>query len=183
MQAKIQTNIKNKTIELDDEEDHLETMNAHILNRRFPDAPLKPNLSFRPLSTKYDPFPIPKPDTSAQLSKQYLQHYVETNFAPVHSNGPVQSCDTHIKMENELMGKNVPLHRGDLDIKHIPHQKSDMYSNNNIQNVLMNVNVLDSTISPSPYVANTPVTANRIPANIGTETFHNHTRVQLRQLQ
>ena len=39
-------------------DDYLQKMNDDILNRRFPDVELKPNLDTRPISTKYSVFPI-----------------------------------------------------------------------------------------------------------------------------
>ena len=161
--------------------DTLEEINKNILDRRFPDIALKPNIDFRPLPTKYTFFQVPKTDKPA--SKNYLQHYVETNFAPVHSNGPVKTCDTHIDVENEMRGQNVPLHRGDLHIKHTPHLQSDLFAKQNIQSVLMNVNVLEDSMIPSKYESSTsnyhPIVNN---PKIGQDYFNNHTRTQLRQL-
>jgi hypothetical protein len=160
--------------------DPLEEMNKGILDRRFPDVALKPNIDFRPVPTKYTFFQIPK--TEKPESKNYLQHYVETNFAPVHSNGPVKTCPTHIQIENELRGQTVPLHKGDIHIKHIPSMKSDLYAKQNVQTMLMNVNVLDDTMIPSPYNGSPMVHPIATNAKIGKDTFHNHTRTQLRQL-
>ena len=53
----------NKTMIIDDykciiRNDYLQEMNDKILNRRFPDMELQPNLDERPISTKYSLFPI-----------------------------------------------------------------------------------------------------------------------------
>ena len=100
----------NKTMIIDDykciiRNDYLQEMNDKILNRRFPDMELQPNLDERPISTKYSLFPII--ETMQPKGKQYLEHYTELNFAPCSNNGPVKKCDTHVSLENELRGQNA----------------------------------------------------------------------------
>ena len=58
---------------------------------------------------------------------------------------------THIQIENETRGQTVPLHKGDIHIKHAPSVKSDLYAKQDIQSMLMNVNVLDDAMTPSPH--------------------------------
>ena len=84
----------NKTMIIDDykciiRNDYLQEMNDKILNRRFPDMELQPNLDERPISTKYSLFPII--ETMQPKGKQYLEHYTELNFAPCSNNGPVKN--------------------------------------------------------------------------------------------
>ena len=100
--------------------DDRDTMNSEISNRFFPDIPLKPNINVRPVQTKYVLFPIVDGRLDGGMKKQYLEHYVETNFAPVTDNGPVNLTNTHIDTSSELRGLNVPLHKGDLPLKYTP---------------------------------------------------------------
>lgn len=159
-------------------DDRLEEINQGILNRRFPDAPLKPNVSAHPVSTRQSLFPVQDLRKQPAPKDMYLDHYVEANFAPVQSNGPVKLDATHINIENELRGQNTPLHKGDLAIKHIPNNNSNLYN----QEIVSTKNY----VQPHPHLfeANTFEENHRTMYNnkLGKELFNNNTRTQLRQI-
>tara|TARA_B100000123_G_C25691946_1_gene411224 strand:- start:46 stop:579 length:534 start_codon:yes stop_codon:yes gene_type:complete len=161
-------------------DDHLNEINNRILDRRFPDVELKPNLEVRPVSTKYSLFPVIDLRKEEPLSKEYLEHYVESNFNPCTSMGPVLTCQKHVDIENELRGQNTPLHKGDLAIKHIPKPQSNMYRSNI-------TNMSPQPPQPHPLLFNKfqfeqNSNASYIDSNIGKDTFNNNTRTQLRQI-
>lgn len=172
----------NKTMIIDDykciiRNDYLQEMNDKILNRRFPDMELQPNLDERPISTKYSLFPII--ETMQPKGKQYLEHYTELNFAPCSGNGPVKKCDTHVSLENELRGQNARLYKGDLVNKYVPSVKSDLYS--------VKLPSVPAIPQPHPLLFKTSKyetssQKNVVNSNIGKEILHNHTRTQLRNM-
>ena len=156
-------------------DDHLETMNKSILKRNFPDVALKPNFDLRPVNTRYTMNKNPA-FSSDGTDRPYLEHYVESNFAPCHANGPVKLCNSQIQLENELRGQNVPLHRGDLALKYIPNHNSDMYR--------VQVPITSHEKQPYPLLF-TSMSFDKTPhqnvnPNVGNELFYNHTRTQLR---
>ena len=159
--------------------DDRDTMNSEISNRFFPDIPLKPNINVRPVQTKYVLFPIVDGRLDGGMKKQYLEHYVETNFAPVTDNGPVNLTNTHIDTSSDLRGLNVPLHKGDLPLKYTPSKNSDMYK--------VNVPKGKDVVQPHPGLFikdkyKTSAQHHVTHQNIGKELLHNHTRTQLRNL-
>ena len=159
-------------------EDYLQKMNDKILNRRFPDVELKPNLDNRPLSTKYSLFPIVQ-SLPPRENKQYLEHYTELNFAPCSAMGPVKKCDTHVSLENELRGQNSKLYKGDLVNKFVPSVKSDMY------NVVLPI--FEQVQQPHPLLFqqnkySTSQQSKVVDSNIGKDLLYNHTRTQLRNM-
>ena len=159
-------------------DDYLQKMNDDILNRRFPDVELKPNLDTRPISTKYSVFPIIQ-TLPPRENKQYLEHYTELNFAPCSAMAPFKKCDTHISLENELRGQNSKLYKGDLVNKFIPSIKSDMY---NV--VLPDIKPIQQP-HPLLFQQNKYYTSQQskvIDSNIGKDLLHNHTRTQLRNM-
>jgi len=158
--------------------DYLQEMNDKILNRRFPDTELQPNLDSRPISTKYSLFPIIE-TMKPQLNKQYLEHYTELNFAPCTSNGPVKKCETHISLENELRGQNTKHYKGDLVNKYIPSLKSDLYS--------VQLPQVPMVTQPHPllFQKNKYETSSQnavVNSNVGKEIINNHTRTQRRNM-
>lgn len=159
---------------------HLDHMNRKILDRHFPDMALKPNINVRPSITRCTLFPVLNSTIEPSYDKpMYLDHHLETNFAPCQSNGPVNSSDAHINTENALRGQNIPLHHGNLD--YIPSLESDLYQ------VQMPTPVESAHPQMHPLLFEQPKFhpyhhPNVIANKIGNEMFHNHTRTQLRQI-
>jgi hypothetical protein len=159
--------------------DERDEINNDISKRFVSDMPLQPNINVRPVQTKYVLFPVVDGRTNGGAKKQYLEHYVETNFAPITDNGPVNLSNTHVDTSSELRGLNVPLHKGDLPLKYTPSKTSDMY--------VVNVPQGKPVAQPYPGLFSTDkykTTAQQhvTNQNIGKELLHNHTRTQLRNL-
>jgi len=159
--------------------DERDTMNDKINNRFVPDSPLLPNINVRPVSTKYTLFPIVDGRLDTQEKKQYLDYYVETNFAPMTSNGPVNTNKQFIDTNSELIGLNVPLHKGDLPLKYTPSKNSDMY----VVDVPKGAPVMQPF--PGLFEKSKFKTSKQHHVNnqdIGKDLLYNHTRTQLRNL-
>jgi hypothetical protein len=159
--------------------DERDTMNNKISGRNLPDTPLQPNINVRPVSTKYALFPIVDGRLDDRDKKQYLEHYVESNFAPITDNGPVNMTNMHINASSELRGLNVPLHKGDLPLKYTPSSNSDMF--------VVTVPQGEPVTQPFPGLFHkekykTKAQQHVVGQNIGKEILHNHTRTQLRDL-
>lgn len=159
--------------------DERKAMNYQILNRHFPEIPLKPNINVRPVSTKYTLFPIVDGRINSTDKKNYLEHYTETNFAPIESSGPVNLSSNHINTSSELKGLNVPLHKGDLPMQYVPSLNSDMY--------VVNVPKGKPVTQPFPglFTKQTYKTSSQqhiLSQDIGKDLLNNNTRVQLRTL-
>ena len=163
-------------------------MNTRAQSRQFSDHALEPNVSARPVSTKYSLFGITAqnvPKLSANGSKEavtpikpYLEHIVENNFNPATRNGPFKTYARNVDTETVLRNQTMALQKGAQAV-YVPSSSSDLY----------NVTVV-SRPSEQPYslLFERPTFSHSVHPNltgagasIGRDRFYNNTRVQLRQ--
>jgi hypothetical protein len=152
-------------------------LNLRIRSRQFPDFPLEPQFSFRPVSTKYTIIGesvLAKPAVKSNApAKPYLEHNVAMNFNPATRTGPwktyVRNIDTETVLRNNA-------HTNDI---FVPNSDSDLYRDN--------TTVVDRP-SEQPYelLFSKPLfsqTHNRWQTQhgIGVDRFNNSTRTQLRR--
>ena len=151
-------------------------LNTRISDRHFPDRPLQPNFSSRPVPTKYAHFPIIDrrviPETPIRKEEMYSP---ATNFSPATSNGPVATYLANVDLETVLQNRHVSLQHGADQGVYVPSSKSDLYGFSAVgrqedmgdRSLIFNRHSLETKVSE---VAN----------QIGKDTFHNNTRTQLR---
>jgi hypothetical protein len=154
--------------------ERVDELNKRIESRQFPDSPLEPNFSPRPVPTKYALFPIV--NRRKELKEPvvpYLEYNGKTNFNPGTQNAPPSGYINNIDIETVLRNQAFALQKSDQSV-YVPSSNSDLYK----------VEV------PSTYVEQTHpllfdrqlyATSNIENARgIGNNVLFNHTRTQLR---
>ena len=160
------------------QQSRVDELNDRIVDRQFSDKPLAPNFDPRPVMTKYSQFPALDRRANASVPMpSYVVHNVQTNFSPATQNGPPDTYLRNVDMESSLRNQTVALHRGITQGVYVPSSDSYLYK----------VHV-QSTPGPQPHLnlfekqsfSTTSRERNTRQSSIGTDTFYNHTRVQLR---
>ena len=152
-------------------------LNSRLTERQFSDRPLQPNYDPRPVPTKYSLFPITnRRKLMDEPLSPYLDHSVESNFAPITQNGPVDGYLQNVNTESSLRNQYFALQKGVDQSVYVPSSTSDLY----------NVSVVSRpSIQPHQDLFNKPTFESRVHPNvmnpsIGNNLFSNHTRTQLR---
>lgn len=157
----------------------VDELNTRILDRFQSDAPLRPNLDFRPVPTKYSTFPM------IDLRKQVFEHIEnpvvnytpEAFFAPLGRQGPSEFFRDSVDTESRLRNQFFALQRGSDHGLYVPNSNSDLYR------IVMATPT--TRVEPQPHAGLFEkamlytVQRNENPA-IGQDRFNNHTRYQLR---
>jgi hypothetical protein len=159
--------------------ERVDELNARIKGRQFPDSPLEPNFSPRPVPTKYSHFPIinrRKPMNEPVIP--YLEHNTNINFNPGTHRAPPSGFLNNVDVETVLRNQTVALQNSGQGV-YIPSANSDLY----------NVRVVSRPSEQThPLLFERPHFDGRLHPNvagsdIGREQFFNHTRTQLRKIQ
>jgi|AntAceMinimDraft_5_1070358.scaffolds.fasta_scaffold04418_2 hypothetical protein len=158
--------------------DRTDQLNARLNSRNNVSNALKPNFDPRPVSTKYALFPIIDRRVDSLIEKKkYNVFSPETSFNPSSDRAPVDGFLNNVAIETELRGQNNIMKGGDLGNKYMPDFKGSLY----------NVHVGNILEAPDPkhhllFERGTfsQATHENIHPRIGGDTFHNNTRVQLR---
>jgi hypothetical protein len=158
--------------------DRTDELNTRINSRNNVGNELKPNFDPRPVSTKYALFPMIDRRVNASVeNKKYNSFSPETTFNPCSDRAPVDGFLNNVAIETELRGQNYKLKGGDLGNKYIPPTNGSLY------NVQVG-NVMEAPDSKHHLLFErgtfSQATHENIHPRIGGDTFHNNTRVQLR---
>ena len=163
-------------------DNRVEELNTRILHRTNISTNLMPNFDPRPTPTKYSLFPntdVHQRPINVASDRKYLDYYPEVIFYPGNSKAPVSGFLNNIDIETDLRNQNIPLHKSDLPIQYIPSKTSDLY-----QTVVPGGSLNEPQPYPllfEQYSFSQSIHPN-IQPNIGTNTFYNHTRTQLRNM-
>ena len=107
--------------------DHNEELNARLADRNIPSAPLQPQFSIRPVSTKYAMMPLfdrrPKPTVPIVAEPTYS---VEKVFNPGSAQAPWSGFASNINEESSLRNQFFALQRCEQS-QWVPSSRSDMY--------------------------------------------------------
>jgi len=146
-------------------------LNQRLASRYFPDIPLEPNFSSRPLSTKYN---LPMLVAPTVPISQGIEHNVQTNFNPASRTGPYKTYARNIDTETVLRNQTMALQHSSQSV-YVPSSTSDLYR----------VEVVARPVA-QPYAGlfDQPTFVDRARPNlagIGQDRFFNSTRTQLRQ--
>lgn len=155
-------------------------LNHRILERSVPDSPLPPNFTPRPVLSKYALFPMLDSRKPATVPIEPNYNYsLNTNFTPaLMKNGPVSGFINNVQLESDLRNQNYALNRGNDQTTYVPSSNSDLYK------VYIPSSPSDQ---PHPELFTPPVLNQQVHPNIqnapqvGKDTFHNNTRVQLKE--
>lgn len=168
---------------LNGQNERVEELNDRLMKRVFPDIGLQPNFDPRPVATKCSLLPIldMRKQTTSVPILPHLDYYPEVMFNPGNSRGPVNGYLRRVDLENDLRNQTRPLDSCDAPgSKYVPPLESDLYIVD-----LMNkkpLNGIDDQTHPmlfSPFMLKTS-DSNIQQYGVGTSTFQNHTRTQLR---
>lgn len=158
--------------------ERVDELNDRIQSRQFSDKPLAPNFSARPLMSKYSHFPIfERREPTEEPIRPVSIHDVNTNFSPATHNAPPRGYFENVNLESSLRNQHVALQRGAPQSVYVPSSSSELYQ----------VRV-PSTPGPNPHPnlfqndSFSTSRQNHVPKHIGNDTFHNHTRTQLRAI-
>ena len=156
--------------------DRVNELNNRIVDRQFPDTPLRPNFDPRPVPTKYALFPIIDRRTPAEIPIESSDYLDDSGFYPTSTNGPPKVVLQNIDTESILRNQTVALQHGAPRGVFVPSSQSDLYQ--------VSIDSRMGEEQPFPNLFTTPhISSSRNPVmntSIGNSTFHNFTRIQLR---
>jgi len=156
--------------------ERVDELNERVLARFHCDIPLQPNIGTRPVPTKYSLFPlidcIKQPNVPL---RSYLDHSTSSNFAPIQGCGPFHGFQ--VGVESDLRNQYFAIQSA-AQSAYIPSSSSDLY------NVTM---AKSSREEPQPFLGlfdkykmDQHVQLRNVDPKIGSDTFLNNTRIQLR---
>ena len=160
------------------QQERLDELDARLAERQFPDRPLQPNFDFRPIPTKYSYMPVIDRRTRPEVPIVDQGFYnTATNFSPATRNGPVASYLANIDLETVLQNRHVALQHGADQGIYVPSSKSNLYGFSAVgrQEELGERAMIFEKHSLATKGSD-------VARQIGQNTFHNNTRVQLRDL-
>jgi len=157
------------------QQERTEELNRRLFDRIVPSSVLRPNFDPRPAATKRTKLPVVD-ERVPHKSKSYLDYSPEAVFYGGNSKAPVEGFLANISKENDLRNQIRPLQRSDPLSTYIPDSSSDLY------------NTMVPTrpdTQPHPLLFNRfqYASAPQFVPQIGNDTFHNHSRTQLRNLE
>lgn len=167
------------------QQERVDELNERIQRRQFPDKPLAPNFSSRPVLTKYSRFPILDRRAPFEEPIQPVDKFhVSTNFNPGSYAPPttyLQSVDTESGLRNQTVAYHrrapqsvyVPSSTSDLYKVEIPYSSTQPTNGQQSHSSLFNLPTIESTTREA-FVRNH--------VTIGKDLFFNNTRIQLRSL-
>jgi hypothetical protein len=161
------------------ESETLNDINNRIQSRHFPDFPLEPNFSSRPVSTKYNLMPSLARNSNPQPTipiKQYVQHIPSFNFNPATRNGPWKTYATNVDTESVLRNQTMALQNSPQAV-YVPSTESDLY---NVHIVSRPIEQTYGHLFDKPTFEKT--SNSNLDRKIGADRFNNDTRLQLRQI-
>jgi hypothetical protein len=157
--------------------ERVDELNYRLSNRHFADSPLEPNYDPRPVQTKMTLFPVVKNSKkTTEVASQYPVHNVSANFNPGNDRAPSNGFTQNIDTETILRNQTFALQHGASQSVYVPSSASELY----------NVQVVSSpSVQPHMDLFSKPsftqdLHPNLAGANIGNDSFFNHTRTQLR---
>ena len=159
------------------QEDRVEELNKRIGSRNNIEKKLEPNFDLRPTSTKYDHFPVL--DKQPTPKKQDYETYKLSNqFYNGNARAPPSGYFSNIDLESNLRNQHFALQKGASQSVYVPTSESDMYK--------VKVPYIPSE-QPHPTLFTQQKFSTELHENlqnnkIGVDTFHNHTRTQLRNM-
>ncbi len=155
--------------------DRTEELSQRMASRNVPSAPLQPEFSIRPVSTKYallDVFDV-RPKATVPI-KRRPDFDIQRTFNPGNAQAPWSGFATNIDKESSLRNQFFALQNCEQS-EYVPSSKSDMYE----------VKVSGrKEAQPFPDLFSEPDLApfNPNSCDVGKNMFANHTRQQLKSV-
>jgi len=162
------------------QQERTDELNQRLASRQFPDTPLEPSFSPRPLSTKYN---LPYKVESTTPILPTIEHNVFQNFNPATRAGPFKTYMRNVDTETILRNQTMAIQKSSQSV-YVPSSTSDLYVTEIVSR---------PSVQPYPRLFQSPVlerdAAKRQEAvrpylsHIGQDRFFNSTRTQIRQPQ
>lgn len=150
-----------------------EELNKRISERNRPSAPLQPQFSFRPISTKYSFLPIVDQRAPATVPIIRRPTYQVGNvFNPGTAQSPWSGFASNINKESGLRNQFFALQNCEQS-QFVPSSESDLY------NYRVNDGSVETQPFPGLFTEETFERFNPNTCNLGKEFFNNFTREQL----
>ena len=157
----------------------VDELNDRIFSRFVPNQPLEPNYDPRPVSTKYEIFPMVDRRTPATVQIPKMANYeIESGFAPFGARAPISGFLANVDVESKLRSQIHALTKYGVEDEYIPGSNSDLY-------VATAPGGSDNSPQPFAGLFQKPVldtSPGFQDSRIGQDRFFNHTRTQLRAL-
>ena len=152
-------------------------INDRISQRNIPSQPLQPRFSTRPVQTKYTLFPTHDiyPKATIPIIKQPTYN-VEKVFNPGNAQAPWSGFATNINTESKLRNQFFALQKSEQSI-YIPSSGSELYNARVPENKKNNSSPFNNLTKVDLFCDHNPNTH-----NIATNSFHNCTRQQLKDV-
>jgi len=159
--------------------ERVDDINTRLQSRHYPDAPLEPNFTPRPISTKYSLFPIvSNHPTPQEIRNPQASHNVSKNFNPGTRNAPHLGYSTNINVETILRNQTCALQHGADQGVYVPSSNSDMYHVPVGASSTYGDQLFPDLFTKKQY--NTYIPQSLEQSAIGKNQLFNHTRTQLR---
>lgn len=152
-------------------------INNRIVEFQKPNRPLQPLFSPRPVRTRNTILPVVDcTPVSTVPVQQYMNYSVEKDFNAGNGRSPINGYLAEV--ESELRNQYFAIQRSGVQNHFIPSSNSDLYKKRQV------IGRVEEQTHPLLFLK-TPILGSQLPSfieekNIGKNTFHNHTRVQLR---
>ena len=141
-----------------------DTLNNKINQRLFPSQQLRPLFDVRPVSTKYNIFPIIEERIQPSINKLEYKQYSTEVFNPGHR-GPVDFYLNEIDTESRLRNQFMALQKSNQSV-YVPELNSSLYQ-------------FPLTAKTEPYLQ-TESAGREVPIHLAPNKFNNSTRMNLR---
>jgi len=148
-------------------------LNRRLMERNIPSAPLQPQFSHRPVSTKYSLLPVLDRRAPAKVPLDKCANFtVDTVFNPGNTQSPWQGFSTKIDTESCLRNQFFALQKCEQS-NWVPSSNSDLYKVEAVgRQEQQRFPLLFKEEKFSPFNPNT--------CNLGKDLFNNSVRVQLK---
>jgi hypothetical protein len=154
-----------------------EEMNKILYERNVPSNKLQPYLDVRPVMTKYSYFPIVDPRKKLTTELEVMPAYnVHNTFNPGNTVSPWSGFASNVNVESELRNQIYALQKCSQSV-YVPSSNSDLY---HVAFHTKPVSYPDSLLFQEEKFC--PFNPNPNPKEIGYATFHNATRLQVRNM-
>ena len=153
----------------------LNKINEKIYNRNIPSSILEPYFSLRPVSTKFQVFPVIDNNIECSVKLENYRNYnIEKIFNPGNNTAPWSGYSNNVNIESVLRNQFFALQRCNQS-EYIPCSKSTLYNLDKLESI----NNLDKftvdefkEFNPNPNIN-----------IVGRNIFHNNTRQQIKSIE
>lgn len=150
-------------------------LSQRMMSRNIPSTALKPQMSFRPVLTKYSILPIVNNSNNATTPFKNYENYDQHLIFNPGTSAPWYGFANNINLESSLRNQYFALQDCDK-ANYIPSSKSDLYVENIPPPSMHEVNPHQLLFKKEQFSSHNPNTQ-----DLGKNIWHNHTKHELLQ--